>query len=48
MVGNVVQRLFLQNNDYPEAAALSMVLMVGLLAGVLAYQRILGGEELTA
>ncbi len=48
MVGNVVQRLFLQNNDYPEAAALSMVLMVGLLVGVIAYQRILGGEELTA
>ncbi len=48
MIGNVIQVLFLQNNDYPEAAALSAVLMVGLLLGVLVYQRILGGEELTA
>ena len=27
MIGNVIQRLFLQTNDYPEAAALGFVLM---------------------
>jgi spermidine/putrescine transport system permease protein len=48
MIGNVVQVLYLQNNDYPQASALSVVLMVALLIGVLVYQRILGGEELTA
>jgi spermidine/putrescine transport system permease protein len=48
MIGNVIQRLYLQNNDYPQAAALSVVLMVGLLIGVLLYQRMLGGAELTA
>ncbi len=48
MIGNVIQRLYLQNNDYPQAAALSAVLMVGLLVGVLLYQRMLGGAELTA
>ncbi len=48
MIGNVIQRLYLQNNDYPQAAALSVVLMIALLAGVLVYQRMLGGAELTA
>jgi spermidine/putrescine transport system permease protein len=48
MIGNVIQVLYLQNNDYPQASALSVVLMVGLLIGVIVYQRMLGGEELTA
>ena len=48
MIGNVIQVLYLQNNDYPQASALSAVLMAGLLIGVVVYQRILGGEELTA
>jgi spermidine/putrescine transport system permease protein len=47
MIGNVIQREFLQNNDYPEAAALSFVLMVGILIGVAIYARALGTEELT-
>ncbi len=48
MIGNVVQTLYLQNNDYPQASAISLMLMVGLLVGVLAYTRILRGQELTA
>ena len=47
MIGNVIQREYLQNNDYPEAAALSFLLMVGILLGVILYARALGTEELT-
>lgn len=48
MIGNVVQRLFLANNDYPEAAAISLILLIGILVGVLLYARLLRGRELTA
>ena len=47
MIGNVVQALYLQNNDYPQASAISLILMLGLLLGVLAYVRALRGQELT-
>ncbi len=47
MIGNVIQGRFLQTNDYPVASALSIVLMVGILAAVLIYARRLGTEELT-
>jgi spermidine/putrescine transport system permease protein len=47
MIGNVIQREFLQNNDYPEAAALSFLLMAAILIGVALYARLLGTEELT-
>ncbi len=47
MIGNVIQRQFLVNTDYPEASALSLVLMIGLLISVLLYTRILRGQELT-
>jgi spermidine/putrescine transport system permease protein len=47
MIGNVIQREFLTNNDYPEAAALSFVLMAGILIAVALYARLLGTEELT-
>lgn len=47
MIGNVIQREFLTNNDYPEAAALSFLLMAAILIGVFLYARVLGTEELT-
>jgi spermidine/putrescine transport system permease protein len=47
MIGNVIQRLFLVNRDYPEAAALSLVLMLGILISVFVYVRLLRGQELT-
>ena len=47
MIGNVVQRLFLANNDYPEAAAISLILMLGIVVGILLYARLLRGQELT-
>jgi spermidine/putrescine transport system permease protein len=48
MIGNVIQSRFLDNNDYPTAAALSFILMAGILAMVAVYARILGTEELTS
>jgi spermidine/putrescine transport system permease protein len=47
MIGNVIQRLYLVNNDYPQASALSLILMVGILFSVFVYRRILRGKELT-
>jgi len=47
MIGNVIQREFLVNNAYPVAAALSFVLMIGMLVGITVYAKILGTEELT-
>jgi spermidine/putrescine transport system permease protein len=48
MIGNVIQRLYLVSNDYPQASALSLILMIGILISVLIYTRVLRGQELTA
>ena len=50
MVGNVIQSLYLQQRNYPEAAALSFVMMLAILAVVIVYLRLAGsgafmGEE---
>jgi spermidine/putrescine transport system permease protein len=47
MIGNVIQRLYLVNNDYPQASALALILMVGILISVFIYRRVLRGQELT-
>jgi spermidine/putrescine transport system permease protein len=47
MIGNVIQSKFLRVQDYPEAAALSFVLMAVILVAVFAYTRVLGRERLT-
>ncbi len=46
MIGNVVQFRFLQQNDTPSAAALSVVLMLIITIGTLVYARLLGTEDL--
>ena len=46
MIGNVIQKQFLELKDYPAAAALSFVLMSLILVGVLSYTRALGTEDL--
>jgi spermidine/putrescine transport system permease protein len=48
MIGNVIQTLYLTNRDYPQASALSLVLMIGLLISIFLYIRLLRGQELTA
>jgi len=47
MVGNVIQTEFITIKDYPLAAALSFVLMLLILLGVLAYAKVLGTEDIT-
>jgi spermidine/putrescine transport system permease protein len=50
MVGNVIQSLYLQQRDYPEAAALSFLMMAAILVVVAIYLKLAGtgafmGEE---
>jgi spermidine/putrescine transport system permease protein len=47
MIGNVIQSRFLIQNDYPIAAALSFILLAGILVAVSLYARFLGTEQLT-
>jgi len=48
MIGNIIQFKYLNANDYPAAAALSFVLVAGVMVLVAAYSRIFGTERLTA
>ena len=48
MIGSVVQDQFLVQVNYPEAAALSLVLMAIITAMVLVYSRLFGTEALAA
>jgi len=45
MIGNVIQTVYLTNNDYPLASAMSFMLMAALLIGIFAYARVLGTEQ---
>ena len=47
MIGNVIERKFTDSFDYPEGAALSFLLMLGILVGMALYARWVGTEELT-
>lgn len=47
MIGNVIQGRFLEQNDYPTAAALAFLLMAAILVAIFAYARALGTEELS-
>jgi spermidine/putrescine transport system permease protein len=44
MIGNVIQSLYLNQRDYPEAAALSFLMMALILTVVLVYIRFAGTE----
>ena len=46
MVGNIIQRKFLDSLDYPAAAALSFVLVAVVMALVAVYTRLVGNERL--
>ena len=46
MIGNIIQQEYLTNVHYPVAAALSFVLMAGLLIGIFAYARVLGARSI--
>jgi spermidine/putrescine transport system permease protein len=47
MIGNIIQDKFLTENAYPQAAALSVILMVAMVILATIYARILGTEEAT-
>ena len=46
MIGNIIQTLYLTNSDYPNASALSIVLMGILMIGIFVYARALGTRDL--
>ncbi len=48
MVGNIIQRKFLDVLDYPAAAALSFVLVAVVMALVTVYTRLVGTDRLTS
>jgi spermidine/putrescine transport system permease protein len=47
MIGNIIQSKFLELSDYPSAAAMSFILMAGILVFVAVYARLVGTEQLT-
>jgi spermidine/putrescine transport system permease protein len=47
MIGNVIQSKFKVTLDYPDAAALSFVLMAAILVAILAYAKVIGSERVT-
>jgi len=47
MIGNVIQSKFLEQTEYPSAAAMSFILMAAILVFVFIYARLVGTEQLT-
>ena len=45
MIGNIIQTKFLEELNYPQAAALSVVLMLAMLVLASIYARVLGTED---
>ncbi len=45
MIGNVIETLYLTNSDYPQASALSSILLALLLVGIFAYAKALGTRD---
>ena len=45
MIGQIIQSIVPREADYPQAAALSVILMVGMLVIALIYARVLGTED---
>jgi spermidine/putrescine transport system permease protein len=46
MIGNVIQKKFLESSDYPAASALSAILLVLMLVGIAAYAKFLGSRTI--
>jgi spermidine/putrescine transport system permease protein len=47
MIGQVIQTKFLAESNYPDAAAMSVILMLGMLVLALIYAKVLGTEDET-
>ncbi|MEX2202700.1 MAG: ABC transporter permease [Actinomycetota bacterium] len=48
MIGNIIQQKFLLELDYPEASALSVILMLVMLVLASLYARVLGTQDVAA
>jgi spermidine/putrescine transport system permease protein len=48
MIGNIIQQKFLLELDYPEASALSVILMLVMLVLASLYARLLGTQDVAA
>jgi spermidine/putrescine transport system permease protein len=47
MIGNVIQSKFKVTLDYPDAAALSFILMAAILIAIFAYAKVIGSERVS-
>ncbi len=45
MIGNIIETLYINNSQYPQAAALSSILLGALLIGIFVYARVLGTRD---
>jgi spermidine/putrescine transport system permease protein len=45
MIGNVIETLYITNSQYPQASALSSILLGALLIGIFVYARVLGTRD---
>jgi len=45
MIGNIIETLYLTNSDYPDASALSSILLAALLIGIFVYAKALGTRD---
>jgi spermidine/putrescine transport system permease protein len=45
MIGNIIETLYINNSQYPQAAALSSIVLGALLIGIFAYARVLGTRD---
>lgn len=45
MIGNIIETLYLTNSQYPQASALSSILLAALLLGIFLYARALGTRD---
>jgi spermidine/putrescine transport system permease protein len=46
MIGNIIQTQYVENQNYPLASALSLILMVTLLVGMYLYARVMGTRSI--
>ncbi|HEX9375050.1 MAG TPA: ABC transporter permease [Actinomycetota bacterium] len=46
MIGNIIQLKYLQDFEYPIASALSFILMIVLVIGIVLYARLLGTRQI--
>jgi spermidine/putrescine transport system permease protein len=45
MIGNIIETLYISNSQYPQASALSSILLAALLIGIFLYARLLGTRD---